>query len=120
MIIKQKSYGYLEIDNRETDHVQMWCNEGKDPQVIHIERDNLNKFVIALMNTAIDSKLLLQQRYIKDNCHKTEQQLADDLDMPKHQFRKLMLYSGLTLTELRKEREKIKNGRKKPLIITRP
>src|SRR3990167_3586133 len=42
MIIKQKHYANLMIDRKERDIVQIWMLEKTDPQVIQIERENLD------------------------------------------------------------------------------
>lgn len=42
--IIQKNYPQLEIVNSEKDHVQIWNNES-DPQVIHVERENIEQLI---------------------------------------------------------------------------
>ena len=116
MQIKQKSYGTLEIDNTGKDHVQVWCNEGTDPQVIHIERVNLQQLIVALMNTCIEGKLLLQVRYIKDNSKKSQKQLASELGMTLGEFVELCRSAGITLRQCRKDLLAQKDSRKPPLL----
>ena len=45
MIIKQKHYANLMIDRKERDIVQIWMLEKTDPQVIQIERENLELLI---------------------------------------------------------------------------
>lgn len=47
MIIKQKNYGNIEVDNSEKDIVQIINNES-DPQIISIERDKIDELIKAL------------------------------------------------------------------------
>lgn len=47
MIIKQKHYAQLEIDNSEKDIVQIINNEA-DPQIVSIERDKIDELIKAL------------------------------------------------------------------------
>jgi hypothetical protein len=117
MKIKQHSYGTLEIDNTEKDHVQVWCDEGTDPQVIHIERKNLQQFIVALMNTCIEGKLLLQLRYVKDNCMKPRKQLATELGMTEGEFIEICKKANINLRLFRSEANRLKDSRKPPLLI---
>jgi len=41
IIIKQKYYLSIEIDNSESDIIQLWMNGKEDVNVIHIERENI-------------------------------------------------------------------------------
>ena len=41
IIIKQKYYPSIEIDNSESDIIQLWMNGKEDVNVIHIERENI-------------------------------------------------------------------------------
>jgi predicted type IV restriction endonuclease len=54
MILKQKLYGRIEIDNKEKDTVAIWnmgSSEGKDNNEInvnHIDRKNIKKIITML------------------------------------------------------------------------
>lgn len=65
MKIIQANYPQLEIVNNEKDHIQIWNNES-DPQVIHVERENIDRLIEALTDCkeqfAIDQK---QKSFIK-------------------------------------------------------
>jgi len=53
MKIKQKKYQDLEIENREKDMVQIWGEQNtNDPQVIFIERANIDKLIKILEQCA--------------------------------------------------------------------
>lgn len=52
MIIKQKLYGRIEIDNKEPDMVAIWnmgtLKVNNEINVVHVERKNINKLITAL------------------------------------------------------------------------
>jgi AraC-like DNA-binding protein len=119
MIILQKKYGKLEVDDTESDHVQIWCNEGTDPQVVHIERENVRKIIVALLNTEFDGKLLCIKRYIKDNCNKSRRELADELNMSFEEFSNLCRDNGFNLRQYRKDYKQLKDSRKPPILVNK-
>lgn len=52
-MIKQKHYGTIEIDNREKDIVQIWCNQSQTGNVVQLERKNV-KQLIKLLEKSIN------------------------------------------------------------------
>jgi predicted aspartyl protease len=55
IIKKQRAYGILSIDNHEKDVVSLWCDEGEDPQVVMIERENL-QIIIDKLTSCLNEK----------------------------------------------------------------
>ncbi|WP_317899448.1 hypothetical protein [Aurantibacillus circumpalustris] len=47
-IIKQKGYHDIEIEDREKDVVEVWGLSETDMQVLHIERENIERLITAL------------------------------------------------------------------------
>ena len=71
MKIIQTHYPQLEIVNNEKDHVQIWNNE-TDPQVIHIERENIDQLIELLNDCKAEFQVDEKQKRIT---HKKEMEI---------------------------------------------
>lgn len=109
--LKQKSYGKLEIDNTEKDIVQIWCDEGKDPQVVQVERENIKWLITQLIICSRDKAAIIQ--YVRLNCGKRGKQLAEELGMEYEHFRVFMQSNSLILTDLRAQAKQTVVGRRR-------
>lgn len=55
-MIKQKNYGTIEIDNREKDIIEIWCNQRVSCNVVQVERKNINRLIKQLQKTLTHGK----------------------------------------------------------------
>lgn len=55
-MIKQKNYGTIEIDTREKDIIQIWCNQRVSCNVVQVERKNIKRLIKALQKTVNHGK----------------------------------------------------------------